>query len=158
MRQADNDEIGYERPLPETLPTPPVVSNSMISNKAILHFPVEFDSLYTDKGYWPYAIVELPNGEHFFVYFAQICSFDLPTMHDPCFAPPGLIVVPEVTIPNMEKAVQELYESGRFFPFFKPIANAFLKSIELKNWPPLPPPSPSSPQPPSQNRPRSPRN
>jgi hypothetical protein len=62
MRRTDNDEIGYERPLPETLPTPPVVSNSMISNKAILHFPVEIDSLYTDKGYWPYAIVELPNG------------------------------------------------------------------------------------------------
>jgi hypothetical protein len=103
----------------------------MSSNKAILHFPVEFDALYTDKGYWPYAIVELPNGEHFSVYFAQICSFDLPTMHDPCFAPPGLIVVPEVTIPNMEKAVQELYESGRFFPFFKPIAIADLKTIEL---------------------------
>lgn len=111
----------------------------MISNKAILHFPVEFDSLYTDKGFWPYAIVELPNGERFSVYFAQICSFDLPTMHDPCFAPPGLIVLPEVTIPNMEKAVQELYESGRFFPFFKPIANADLRSIELMNWPPLPP-------------------
>jgi len=56
----------------------------------------------------------------------------------------------------MEKAVQELYESGRFFPFFKPIANAFLKSIELKNWPPLPPPSPSSPLPLWQNHPRSP--
>ena len=55
-------------------------TTSMISNKAILHFPVEFDSLYTDKGYWPYAIVELPNGEHFSVYFAQICSFDLPTI------------------------------------------------------------------------------
>ena len=133
-------------------------TSSMSSNKAILHFPVEFDALYTDKGYWPYAIVELPNGEHFSVYFAQICSFDLPTMHDPCFAPPGLIVVPEVTIPNMEKAVQELYESGRFFPFFKPIAIAALKTIELRNWPPVPPPSPSSPRPLLQNHPRRPRN
>jgi hypothetical protein len=74
-------------------------------------------------------------------------------MHDPCFAPPGLIVVPEVTIPNMEKAVQELYESGRFFPFFKPIAIADLKTIELRNWPPVPPPSPSLPRQPWQNHP-----
>jgi hypothetical protein len=67
------------------------------------------------------------------------CSFDLPTMHEPCFAPPGLIIVPEVTIPNMERAVRELYESGRFFPFLKPIAIADLQSIEVRNWPPLPP-------------------
>jgi len=63
----------------------------MSSNKAILRFPVEFDTLYTDKGYWPYALVELPGGDRFSVYFAQICSFDLPTMHDPRFGPPGLI-------------------------------------------------------------------
>jgi hypothetical protein len=43
-------QIGYERPLPETLPAPAAVSNSMSSNKAILHLPVEFDSLYMDKG------------------------------------------------------------------------------------------------------------
>jgi len=36
----------------------------MSSNQVILHFPVEFDALYTDKGYWPYAIVELPDGSH----------------------------------------------------------------------------------------------
>jgi hypothetical protein len=83
MRQADNDEIGYERPFTETLPTPPVVSNSMISNKAILDFPVEFDSLYTDKGYWPYAIVELPNGEHFSVYFVISPRYAVLT-YQPC--------------------------------------------------------------------------
>jgi hypothetical protein len=64
----------------------------MSSNKAILRFPFEFDTLYTDKGYWQYALVELPGGDRFSVYFPQICSFDLPTMHDPCCAPPGLIV------------------------------------------------------------------
>jgi len=42
----------------------------MSSNKAILHFPVEFDRLYTDKGYWQYALVELPGGDRFSVYFA----------------------------------------------------------------------------------------
>ena len=61
----------------------------MSSNKAILRFPFEFDTLYTDKGYWPYALVELPGGDRYSVYFAQICGFDLPVMHDPRFAPPG---------------------------------------------------------------------
>ncbi len=50
----------------------------MSSNNVILHFPVEFDALYTDKGYWPYAVVELPTGDHVPVYFAQIFSSDLP--------------------------------------------------------------------------------
>jgi hypothetical protein len=61
------------------------------SNKANLHLPVEFDTLYTDKGYWPCALVGFPGGDRFSVYFAQICGFDLPTMHDPRFGPPGLI-------------------------------------------------------------------
>jgi len=42
----------------------------MSSNKANLHFPVECESLYTDKGYWQYALVELQGGDRFSVYFA----------------------------------------------------------------------------------------
>jgi hypothetical protein len=44
----------------------------MSSNKVILHFPVEFNALYMDKGYWPYAVVELPNGDHFPVYLPMM--------------------------------------------------------------------------------------
>ena len=28
--------------------------------KATLRFPIEFNPLFTDKGYWAYAVVELP--------------------------------------------------------------------------------------------------
>ena len=106
--------------------------------KARLRFPVEFDPIFSDKGYWPYSIVELPDGNCYSVYFAQICSFDLPSMHDPYFAPPGLIVVPEVTIANMENAVEELYESGKFFPFLNPLDPNKLRSGALDDWPPIP--------------------
>ena len=106
--------------------------------KPKLLFPVEFDSVYTDKGYWAYAIVQLPNGSCFSVYFAQICSFDLPTMHEPCFAPPGLIIVPEVTIANMERAVQDLYDSGKFFPYMRPIDMSKIIDCSTSEWPPLP--------------------
>ena len=106
--------------------------------KATLRFPIEFNPLFTDKGYWAYAVVELPNGDCYSVYFAQICSFDLPAMHDPCFAPPGLIVVPEVTIPNMERAVDELFESKKFFPFLKPLGLKRISDCQPKDWPPVP--------------------
>ena len=109
-----------------------------MSQKLRLLFPIEFDPVYTDKGYWAYAIVELPDGNCYSVYFAQICSFDLPTMHDPCFAPPGLIVVPEVTVANMEMAAQELFESGRFFPFLRPVDRSQLAPCPLSDWPPIP--------------------
>ena len=110
----------------------------MNAPKATLRFPIEFNPLFTDKGYWAYAVVELPNGDFHSVYFAQICSFDLPTMHDPCFAPPGLIVVPEVTVPNMERAVDELFESGKFFPILKPLNPKSISECLPKDWPPVP--------------------
>jgi hypothetical protein len=110
----------------------------MSVSKATLRFPIEFNPLFTDKGYWAYAVVVLPNGDCYSVYFAQICSFDLPTMHDPCFAPPGLIIVPEVTIPNMERAVDELFESGKFFPFLKPLDPKRVSDCQPKDWPPVP--------------------
>jgi hypothetical protein len=106
--------------------------------KANPRFPVDFNPLFTDKGYWVYAVVELPKGDRYSVYFAQIYSFDLPTMHDPCFAPPGLIVVPEVTIPNMERAVDDLFGSGKFFPCLTPLDPKRVSDCQTKDWPPVP--------------------
>ena len=102
----------------------------MSSNKVILHFPVEFDALYTDKGYWPFAVVELPEGLYYSVYFAQICSIDC----NPYFAPPGLIIVPEVTIKSMETTIQKLYEAKRFFEYLTPLEPGLLLNCQPEKW------------------------
>jgi len=72
-----------------------------MSKSPILRFPIPFDEEFTEKGYWPFAVVELPDGLYYSVYFAQICSIDC----NPYFAPPGLIIVPEVTIKSMETTI-----------------------------------------------------
>src|SRR5712692_7492320 len=72
-----------------------------------------------NKGWFEQAIVHLPNGKNLQVNFwdpvrlAQDLETDLKSGRT-CLAEPGMIVIPKVTIRNMEAAVKELYETGYF--------------------------------------------
>lgn len=74
------------------------------------------------KGWCGIAMVELPEGGKVDVFFyaparlAQDLETDTRTGH-PYVAEPGLIVVPEVTLPYMEVAVEQLYKQGYFKNF-----------------------------------------
>jgi hypothetical protein len=72
---------------------------------------------------WLRAQVELENGCRYAVYFSD----PIRLQHDvdeavnserPCFAEPGLIIVPEVTVQAIQDAVQFLWKQG-FFTFLK---------------------------------------
>jgi hypothetical protein len=74
------------------------------------------------KGWCGIAVVELPEGGRVDVSFydptrlAQDLETDTKAGH-PYIAEPGLIVVPEVTLPYMEAAVEQLYRQGYFEHF-----------------------------------------
>lgn len=68
---------------------------------------------------WLKAQVELENGCRYAVYFSD----PIRLQHDvdeaakterPCFAEPGLIVLPEVTVQAIQDAVQVLWKEGFF--------------------------------------------
>ena len=101
-----------------------------MSKSPILRFPIPFDEEFTEKGYWPFAVVELPEGLYYSVYFAQICSIDC----NPYFAPPGLIIVPEVTIKSMETTIQKLYEGKQFFEYLTPLEPGLLLNCQPEKW------------------------
>jgi len=91
-----------------------------------LIFQQEFDERLAfdvaQKGWCGIAIVELPEGGSVDVFFyaptrlAQDLETDARAGH-PYVAEPGLIVVPEVTLPYMEAAVEQLYRQGYFEHF-----------------------------------------
>jgi len=92
-------------------------------NRPKLIFKEEFDDRLafdvSQKGWCGIAAVELPDGGRADVFFytptrlAQDLEADTKAGH-PYLAEPGLIVVPEVTLPYMETAVEELYRQGFF--------------------------------------------
>jgi hypothetical protein len=71
------------------------------------------------KGWCGIALVEVPNGTRFRVFFydpirlAQDLETDLKS-GEFCIAEPGMIVVPTVSREHMENAVRRLYEKGYF--------------------------------------------
>lgn len=88
-----------------------------------LSFTCEFDERTAweveQKGYFEHALVRLPDGAEVRVCFwdpvrlAQDLETD--TKHGKtCFAEPGVIVLPSVTVDRMKKAVDELYDNGYF--------------------------------------------
>ena len=90
-------------------------------------FPDGFDERATFelplKG-WLSVHVELEDGYRYPVYFSDPVRLQQDLMEqvengEPCFAEPGLIILPEVTLENINKAVQYLYQQ-RFFAFLKP--------------------------------------
>ncbi|MGH9753480.1 MAG: hypothetical protein ACREA2_11910 [Blastocatellia bacterium] len=91
-------------------------------NRPRVIFPDGFDERaafeITLKG-WLSAQVELEDGDHYTVYFSD--PFRLQQDLDenvklgkPCFAEPGLIILPEVTIEAVQDAVRFLREQGFF--------------------------------------------
>ena len=85
-------------------------------------FPEGFDeraAFETPLKGWLKAQVELENGCRYAVYFSD----PIRLQHDveeavqserPCFAEPGLIIVPEVTVQTIQDAVQFLWKQGFF--------------------------------------------
>ncbi|SRR6266511_5708619 len=89
-------------------------------------FPEGFDeraAVETPLKGWLSAQVELEDGCRYVVYFSD--PFRLQQDLDeavnsgrPCFAEPGLIIVPEVTVKTIQNAVQFLWKQG-FFTYLK---------------------------------------
>jgi hypothetical protein len=95
-------------------------------NRPKLAFKEKFDERLafevSQKGWCGIAVVELPEGGRVDVFFysptrlAQDLETDMKAGHH-YIAEPGLIVVPEVTLPYMEAAVEQLYRQGYFEHF-----------------------------------------
>ena len=88
-----------------------------------LFFTGDFDEVVVfeveKKGYLQDAFVRMPDG-----FDIKVCFWDPTRLRQDletdlglgkrCFAEPGLIVVPAVTVDNMKAAVTQLYEDGFF--------------------------------------------
>ena len=75
-------------------------------------------------GYLSHAIVELEDGSRYPVEFIEPVRLsqemeDYDRLNIPCFAEPGLIIIPEVTKERIERAVEYLHDHG-FFARLKP--------------------------------------
>ncbi len=93
-------------------------------------FPEGFDeraAFETPLKGWLNAQIELEDGCRYAVYFSDPIRLQLRLQHDvdeavksarPCFAEPGLIIVPEVTVKAIQDAVQFLWKQG-FFAYLK---------------------------------------
>ena len=85
-------------------------------------FPAGFDeraAVETPLKGWLSAQVELDNGCRYAVYFSDPVRLQQDmdeAVHNgrPCFAEPGLIIVPEVTVQTIQAAVQFLWQQGFF--------------------------------------------
>lgn len=85
-------------------------------------FPAGFDeraAVETPLKGWLSAQVELDNGCRYAVYFSDPVRLQQDmdeAIHNgrPCFAEPGLIIVPEVTVQTIQDAVQFLWKQGFF--------------------------------------------
>jgi hypothetical protein len=78
----------------------------------------------TYKG-WLSIQVELHEGERYALYFSDPIRLqqdmdEAVQQGKPCFAEPGLIIVPEVTLPAIQEAVQFLWKQG-FFTELTPV-------------------------------------
>jgi hypothetical protein len=103
----------------------------MITNrKPALIFEGEFDEREEmecrDRGYRSHVSVELANGERYPVVFYDSVRIqqdleDEVKSGSPFIAEPGLIVLPEVTRENMERAVTALAVEG-FFEALRPMS------------------------------------
>lgn len=98
-------------------------------------FPEGFDeraAFETPLKGWLYAQVELEDGCRYAVYFSNPLRLqqDLDEAiksGKPCFAEPGLIILPEVTVKTIQDAVQCLWKQG-FFAYLKADQGARLDS------------------------------
>jgi hypothetical protein len=88
-----------------------------------LIFECEFDERAAEevelKGYFQHAVVRLPDGRRMRLSFWEPVRLTQDLETDvrngrTCFAEPGLVIVPSVSVENMRRAVFELYRTGYF--------------------------------------------
>jgi hypothetical protein len=88
-----------------------------------LSFTCDFDERaafeVAQKGYFEHAIVRLPDGRRMKVFFwdpvrlAQDLEMEQ-KLGRISIGEPGLILIPKVTVENMQRAIKELYRKGYF--------------------------------------------
>ena len=98
----------------QTLSGPRVIFPEGFNERAAFETPL--------KG-WLKAQVELPDGCRYAVYFSDPMRLqqdldEAVQSERPCFAEPGLIIVPAVTVQAIQDAVQFLWKQG-FFAYLK---------------------------------------
>jgi hypothetical protein len=97
---------------------------SHVSVYPMLIFEVPFDEYAQndarDRGWLPYASVRTAPDATYKVTFYDAVRLAQDLESEPFIADPGLIVLPEITLENMENAVQRLVESG-YFDGLKPL-------------------------------------
>jgi hypothetical protein len=91
--------------------------------RAKIVFPDSFDERSREemplRGYLSHVLVELEDGSRYAVEFIEPVRLaqemeDYARLNIPCYAEPGLIIVPEVTIERIEEAVEYLHHHGFF--------------------------------------------
>lgn len=112
---------------------------------AKLVFLNSFDDLAArearDRGYLSHVYVEAEDGSRYPVFFYDPVRLkqDLEEMtrHGrPCIGDPGMIIVPEVTLECMNKAITILAQEG-FFSYLQPLQSAEeLDPAKTFGWPP----------------------
>lgn len=95
-------------------------------DRPTLSFPYGFDERDAveseQRGYFGQAIVELPSGARVKVCFYEPIRLnqDLETVQksgEVCIGEPGLIIIPSVTLENMQRAIEQLFLEGYFDSF-----------------------------------------
>ena len=94
-----------------------------------LILPDDFDDRAVDeirmKG-WFNAKVEIADGRHYEVNFydsirlQQEIAWDFTKLNMPCFAEPGIVVIPEITVEAIQRALNYLAEH-HYFSYFSPL-------------------------------------
>jgi len=96
---------------------------------AVIEFPEWFEDRVememTDKGYLSGLVVRLPDGARYPVNFIDPVRLRQDLENDTSagtryFTEPGLVVIPEVTMPAIRATVERLVED-RFFSHLKPL-------------------------------------
>jgi hypothetical protein len=89
--------------------------------KVIFHEEFDERSAYEAplRGYVSHIIVETEDGNRYSVYFSDVVrlqqDLEIGVKHgEPCFAEPGLIVLPEVTVETIHEAVKYLWKQNFF--------------------------------------------
>ena len=102
---------------------------STLAKPFTIHFPEDFDAQSEfetpSRGYLSDVIVEMKDGQRYKLFFYDPVRMrqDLEaeiSAGKPCLAEPNVILLPEITIENIEKAVQRSWQDG-FFDELKPI-------------------------------------
>jgi hypothetical protein len=92
-------------------------------SEPMLSFTSDFDERtefeVEQKGFFEHAVACLPDGRRISVCFSDPSRLaqDLETEQELgriSIGEPGLIVIPKVTVANMMKAIEELYQNGYF--------------------------------------------